>query len=102
MSESLLIDGLFGLPFLRPHELFGLSGFDIWTHALFWTLFFNVGAFIALSILGKVDRVEAEQALKFVDVFQPLRIDERRKRISKAPTIMEFVDLMAKFIGEKP
>jgi len=101
MPESLLTDGLLGLPLLRPHELFGLSGFDIWTHALFWTMFFNVGAFISLSILGKVDRVEAEQALKFVDVFQPLRIDERRKRISKAPTIMEFVDLMAKFIGEK-
>jgi len=101
LSESLLSDGLFGLRFLRPLELFGLSGFDIWSHALFWTLFFNIGAYILLSILGQPDEIEAEQAAKFVDVFTPFRGEVSRKRISKAPTIMEFVDLMAKFIGEK-
>ena len=31
----------------------------------------------------------------------PARKSSERKRISKAPTIMEFVDLMTKFIGEK-
>ena len=101
MEDRILHEGLFGIELLKPLELFGLSGFDIWTHSLFWTLFFNIGAFITLSILTRSDEVEAEQARKFVDIFEPFRTEENRKRISKAPTIMEFVELMAKFIGDK-
>ncbi|MEJ2698312.1 MAG: hypothetical protein P8Z70_01430 [Desulfuromonadales bacterium] len=33
LHSDILENGLFGLRFLRPLELFGLSGFDIWTHA---------------------------------------------------------------------
>ena len=34
---------LFGLSLFKPTELFGLTGFDLWTHALFWTMLLNVG-----------------------------------------------------------
>ena len=101
MESDILDQGLFGWHFLRPLELFGLSGFDIWTHSLFWTYFFNIGAFLALSLLTKAAKSEVEQALKFVDVFAPPADLEKRKRLSRAPTIIEFVDLMTKFIGEK-
>jgi phosphoserine phosphatase RsbU/P len=101
LDPAILDRGLFGLSFLRPLELFGLTGFDIWTHALFWTMFFNIGAFLGLSLLGKTSPSEDEQAAKFVEVFQPHRAPIQRKRISKAPSVMEFVELMAKFIGEK-
>ncbi|AMV72494.1 SpoIIE family protein phosphatase [Desulfuromonas carbonis] len=101
LDHSILDQGLFGISFLRPLELFGLTGFDIWTHALFWTLLFNVGAFLAISLLSATSRAEAEQAIKFVDVFVPQRAPLQRERISKAPSVMEFVELMTKFIGEK-
>ena len=101
MESDILDHGLFGWRFLRPLELFGLSGFDIWTHSLFWTYFFNVGAFLALSLLSKPNKSEAEQAVKFVEGFAPPAELEKRKRLSRAPTIIEFVDLMTKFIGEK-
>jgi serine phosphatase RsbU (regulator of sigma subunit)/Na+/proline symporter len=101
IPASLLSDGPFGIHLLRPLHLFGLMGFDIWSHALFWTMFFNIGAFLAFSFLTGQSTVEKEQALKFVDTFGPEPEATSRKRISKAPTIMEFVDLMNKFIGEK-
>lgn len=101
MTSDILEQGLFGIELLRPLELFGLSGFDIWSHSLFWTLLFNIGAYIAASLLSTPTRAEREQAEKFVDVFTRSDDPETRKRISKAPTIMEFVDLMTKFIGEK-
>ncbi len=101
MDASVVENGLFGLSFLRPLELFGMTGFDIWTHALFWTMFFNIGAYLAFSFIGSPGKSEMEQAIKFVDAFAPPQETERRIRISKAPTIMEFVDLMTKFIGEK-
>ncbi len=100
-KSDLLESGLFGIPFLRPLELFGLTGFDIWTHSLFWTLFFNVGAFLTLSFLTEPDRREEEQAVKFVHAFDHPAEPERLTRLSRAPTVMEFVELMTKFIGEK-
>uniref|UniRef100_UPI003D81AE81 SpoIIE family protein phosphatase n=1 Tax=Trichloromonas sp. TaxID=3069249 RepID=UPI003D81AE81 len=100
--DSTIIDrGLYGFDFLRPLALFGFDGFDMWTHALFWTMFFNLGAFLAISLFSRPGESEMEQAVKFVDALQPKTEPQQRKRISKAPTIVEFVDLMSKFIGEK-
>lgn len=101
LHSDILEKGLFGLRFLRPLELFGLSGFDIWSHSLFWTMFFNVGAFLTLSLFSRPTQSEEEQISKFVDVFGDRVEPQELQRISKAPTVIEFVDLMTKFIGEK-
>jgi len=102
LKAAILKEGLFGLGCLRPLELFGLGGLDILSHSLFWTLFFNVGGFVLLSLFTRPGEIEEEQALKFVNVFSPSPQIAEHKRLSKAPAIMEFVDLMSKFIGEKP
>jgi Na+/proline symporter/serine phosphatase RsbU (regulator of sigma subunit) len=102
MESSILDQGPLGISLLRPLQLFGLTGFDIWTNALFWTMFFNLGAFLSLSFFCKQKATEQEQACHFIDVYGENLIPEQRRRISKAPTIMEFVELMSKFIGEKP
>jgi len=103
LGNSILNDGLFGIELLKPLELFGLRGFDIYTHCLFWSLLFNIAAYLTLSFFSKQSPTEIIQADKFVDA---MRVDRhtttKLKRISKAPTVMEFVELMSKFIGEKP
>ncbi len=100
--DSAIVDqGLWGLAILKPTELFGLSGFDIWTHSLFWTMFFNLGSFLGISLLTAPRAEEMEQVRKFVDVYTPIPVVTERTRITRAPTVIEFVDLMAKFIGEK-
>lgn len=101
LPASLLSDGLFGASILRPTALLGLDGFDQWTHALFWTMFVNLGSFISISLLSAPATAEQEQVEKFVDVFRARSEAPHLRRISSAPTIVEFVDLMAKFIGEK-
>ncbi|OHB33175.1 MAG: stage II sporulation protein E [Desulfuromonadaceae bacterium GWC2_58_13] len=98
---AIVNQGPFGFSFLKPLALFGLSGFDMWTNSLFWTMFFNLGAFLTFSLFGTPGKSEVEQAVKFVDALAPMTKAPQRKRISKAPTIVEFVDLMSKFIGEK-
>lgn len=101
LNSDILENGLFGFRLLRPLELFGLRGLDTWSHALFWTLLLNIGALVVFSLLSKTANAEIEQAGKFVDIFAaPVELPPRQ-RLSKAPTIMEFVDLMSKFIGEK-
>ena len=101
LENHILTDGLFGLSLFRPQELFGLSGFDKWTHALFWTMFFNLGAFLTFSLLTKPCKREIEQADKFINAFEPTKEPPQRKRLSGAPTLVEFIELMTKFIGEK-
>ncbi|MDX2480727.1 MAG: SpoIIE family protein phosphatase, partial [Desulfuromusa sp.] len=96
-------NGPYGIHLLKPLELFGLRGFDIHTHSLFWSMLFNLAAYLTISFFAKQTKSEKIQAEKFVDVFVEKSLKPGKlKRISKAPTIMEFVELMSKFIGEKP
>lgn len=100
--SDILERGLFGISFLKPTELFGLSGFDIWTHSFFWSMFANIAAYLTLSIILPQDEKEKEQVPKFVDIFAPAKeeVPWERKRLSKPITILQFVTLMSKFIGE--
>ncbi len=60
--------GPWGIGWLRPQALFGLSGLDEITHALWWSLLFNLGLYLVVSLLGRRDALEAAQAERFVDV----------------------------------
>ena len=60
IGPEIVNQGLLGLALLKPTELFGLSGFDIWTHALFWTIFFNLGSYLAISLLTSPHEEEQE------------------------------------------
>jgi phosphoserine phosphatase RsbU/P len=102
LPETILQHGPWGIELLRPLQLFGLTGLDPWGQALFWTLLVNGGAFLTLSLLTRANAGEREQAAKFVEVFSPGAQERGLQRISKAPTVMEFVELMAKFIGDQP
>ena len=101
-QSDILEKGPFGLDFFKPTELFGLTGFDILSNALFWSMFFNIGGYLACSIVLSQNEKELEQVGKFVDVFKPPAEEKswETKRLSKPVTIMQFVNLMAKFIGE--
>jgi sigma-B regulation protein RsbU (phosphoserine phosphatase) len=101
-QSDILEKGPFGLQFLKPTELFGLAGFDIWSNSLFWSMFFNVGGYLACSLFLPQEGTEIEQSGKFVDVFEEKKEEPswETKRLSKPVTIIQFVNLMAKFIGE--
>lgn len=101
-QTGILENGPFGIAFLKPTELFGLTGFDIWSNSVFWSMFFNIGAYLACSIILPQGETEKEQVRKFVDIFESAQeqVPWETKRLSKPVTIMQFVNLMAKFIGE--
>ncbi len=61
--------GPFGIDWLRPEQLFGLTSLDNLTHSLFWSLLANVGMYVAISLLRTPSAHETSQALLFVDVF---------------------------------
>ncbi len=103
IDSDILQRGPFGIGLLKPLELFGLQGFDIYTHSLFWSMLANLGAYLTLSFFIKSRESETLQAHRFVDTLTEIQsLPGKLKRISKAPTVVEFVELMSKFIGEKP
>ena len=63
-------DGPFGVALLKPHEFLGLAGLDEITHAMLWSTIANVGALVAVSVLGRPGPAEQAQAAQFVDVFR--------------------------------
>lgn len=42
--------GPLGVSWLRPEQLFGLTGWDALTHGTFWSLLFNIGFFLFVSV----------------------------------------------------
>ncbi|HDS16806.1 MAG TPA: GAF domain-containing protein [Proteobacteria bacterium] len=101
LPGSILLNGPFDLWWLNPIELFGLSGFDCYSHSLFWSLSSNVTVYAAVSLIGSQDEICRRQAEKFVDVFKPT-IDRfvHEKRYANFPALSEIEKMMSRFIGK--
>jgi Na+/proline symporter/nitrogen-specific signal transduction histidine kinase len=90
--------GPFGLTWLRPESLLGLSGLDPLTHSLFWSLFGNIAAFVGVSLISRPSARETTQALLFVDVFE--RGGEREPLFWQGRARVEdLLELTRRFLG---
>jgi Na+/proline symporter/signal transduction histidine kinase len=94
---SFIEQGPLGIEWLRPYALFGLTGLDEITHALFWSLLANVGAYVAVSLLGRQDPRDQAQAVLFVDVFKTAGPGVRPWR--GRASVRELITLVGRFIG---
>ncbi|MBI5520252.1 MAG: PAS domain S-box protein [Desulfovibrio sp.] len=61
-----LREGLLGLSLLKPEALFGLSGLDPVAHSVFWTLLFNGGLYVLVSLFTRQSPEEAAVLEEFV------------------------------------
>ncbi|WP_448095728.1 hybrid sensor histidine kinase/response regulator [Luteibacter yeojuensis] len=69
MHPAWMDDGPFGIGWLKPTELFHLSGWESVTHGTFWSLLFNVGCLIFISLRFRPSVAERLHAALFVDPF---------------------------------
>lgn len=74
LSLSLLTDGPWGIEWLRPYQLFGLTGLDIHTHALFWSMLVNVGLILLVSQFTRQTSLEQTQAALFTQALSQDRL----------------------------
>lgn len=68
IGESIMQEGLFGFPLLKPFSLFGSEGMDSIVHAAFWSLLFNSIFFVFVSLNSKQRAQELYQSEIFVDI----------------------------------
>jgi Na+/proline symporter/nitrogen-specific signal transduction histidine kinase len=66
ISASVMDAGPWGLAWLRPHSLFGVTTLDPLLHTLFWSMILNASALIAGSLLSFPSPVERVQSAQFV------------------------------------
>ena len=76
LPATFLAEGPFGLEWLRPTALLGLTGLDPISHGVFWSLFLNVAAYLLVSVFTTQDADERSQAAAFVGVpeAEPARV----------------------------
>ncbi|GAB4482463.1 MAG: hypothetical protein OHK006_00950 [Thermodesulfovibrionales bacterium] len=81
---------------LNPHALFGLKGLDKWSHSLFWGLFFNVTAYVGISLFSRKSDDEERQALLFVEAY-PASMFPAMAGYS----VQQIEDVLGQYIGKK-
>lgn len=71
LQTTLLDHGPWGIAILRPLHLFGLDALPTLPHAVFWSLFFNIGMFVGVSLLLGQSEAEKRLALDFHSTSEP-------------------------------
>lgn len=71
LDVSFIEQGPLGIELLRPYALFGLEGWDIYTHSLFWSMLANAGLLVGISLFGRQSHMEQTQAALFTNALRP-------------------------------
>ncbi|NLW04369.1 MAG: histidine kinase [Pseudomonadaceae bacterium] len=71
LNASLINEGPWGIAWLKPYALFGLEGWDIYAHALFWSLLVNIGLLVGVSLFSRQSSLEQTQAALFTEALRP-------------------------------
>ena len=104
LPQALLEKGPWGIALLNPEALFGLAGFNPLSHAVLWTMIFNIGLYVAGSLYAPESDEERSLAEEFVGVLEtaaPLRHARRRDTyIGLAPKISEIEKVLGQYFTE--
>ncbi len=100
LSSAVLADGPFGIGWLRPHALFGMSSSDPLVHATFWSMFANVSLFVGVSLWATPRPLDEFQAAQFVDVFR--QSDASPGLVSRSAAVEDLLTLARRILGPRP
>jgi signal transduction histidine kinase len=99
LPAGFIDEGLLGIALLRPQQLFGLTGLDEISHALFWSMLANIGLYVGVSLAGHPGVAETRQAALFVDVFHRTQGLERSRLWRGQASVADLLPLLGRFLG---
>ena len=101
-SSSLFIqEGPWGIELLKPFQLFGLDYLQPIPHALFWSLFFNVMSFAAVSVSFRGNYRERNYAEMFVDIDKYITNHEDAFVWKGTAYVSDIEKVLQRFLGEE-
>ena len=96
---SLLEQGPFGIALLKPLQFLGLDGLDQITHAMIWSMFFNLGTYVVVSLLGRQGVEEHRQASLFVDALEGGANADWGRLWRGTASVPALEELLGRFLG---
>ena len=90
--------GPFGIAWLRPEALFGMSALDAISHGVFWSLSLNLVSYVGISLLRSPGLRERLQAAKFLEDAVDAEAPGRGLPRSSA-TVGDLQELVERFLG---
>ncbi len=99
IGNTFIRDGLFGIPFLKPYALFGMSGYDPITHAAFWSLFLNTWVYAIVSINTRPSTLNLTQADLFVNIHKYIS-GQDADWVKREARIADLRAVLNRFLGE--
>lgn len=99
IDASILEQGPLGWAWLKPQALFGLSSMGLLAHSFFWSILFNIGTLIAVSLITKASRQEEYQAELFVNIYKYQGITGGPGMWKASAKLADINALLANFIG---
>jgi hypothetical protein len=70
LPESILEKGLFGISFLKPESLFGVDFFEPLAHTLFFSMLFNIGLYVIISLYTSTKDENNHHNSDFIDILK--------------------------------
>lgn len=98
-GNDFVANGPFGIALLKPYQLFGLDYLEPIPHALFWSLFFNLLAFLMVSVSFKGDYRERNYAEMYVDIDRYIHNHENAFVWRGTAYISDIEKVLARFLG---
>ncbi|HQR53469.1 MAG TPA: sensor histidine kinase [Burkholderiales bacterium] len=99
IALSFIEQGPFGIALLRPLHFLGLDGLDQITHAMIWSMLFNIGAYVTVSLLGRQSVEEHRQASLFVDALDRNANSEWARLWRGTASVAALEELLGRFLG---
>ncbi|NJO03549.1 MAG: GHKL domain-containing protein [Bacteroidia bacterium] len=100
MPSSFIEEGLLGWELLKPYALFGLHSLDSISHALFWSLLFNISAYVSFAYLYHQNTKDAHQAEIFVNIYQYYEAEGGSPGWKGIANIQDLKLLLMDFLGK--
>lgn len=96
--QSIVTEGLFGIPLLKPYAFFGMYGLDPVAHGAFWSLFVNIAIYVGISLNTMPNALEHTQANIFVNIY---KYQSGNESLWRGEASMEDLKLLlARFLGQ--
>jgi len=99
IDERVMQDGLLGWPLLRPHALFGLTGYTPVASAAFWSLFLNTFTYILVSLNTRQSPLEISQADIFVNISKYRSGSGDYEVVRRRAKVQDLRILLNRFLG---
>lgn len=101
LSNSQFVEnGLYGVQMLKPYALFGIDLLNPVNHALYWSLLFNTGAYLVLSVIKKGNYRERNYGEMFVNSERVVELKENAYVWKGEANVKDIQNILVRFLGE--